>query len=612
MSQYPQYTVPSATELLKLGVGQPSPALMVTAQELLRKCIGGFSSDINLLQYGNKRGFIDFRLAIVDMLATYTTTEFDETKHMEIAKNNVYMTNGVSQAVTTIASLYRKTTNVIYVEDPTYFLALDVFSDLDYEIRTFDLNKLDEINVGDTKCLMYIVPYHQNPTGRCITNEQLKSLKNTCDRNPNMCVLSDETYQMLSFYDKDEKLDNRCLADIHNNIVSVGTFSKIFAPAMRLGWLFSRNTNVFTMLDNSGFIDSGGGVNPIIGETMVNILKTHNAIFGAHLSSVNRTLQNRYNVLADALRKHPEHFEFDEVYGGYFIWVKSKKVSAEILLKIASDNGVTFHVGNRFSKHGNNRDYFRLSYSYYSEDDLKLFSSRLDAIVYKVDRLITHSPVVSTVINSPHSAKQMRRVKVHLLGSTGRLGKLIVECLKTSDTCVLGSCIGRDIDLCDVGKSSNEVIVDVSSPEGTTALLINLMDKKINLPLIIGTTGSLPIDLINKYSNVIICPNFSIGAQMVMSMMDNIVPDYWNTVTILDVHHVGKKDRPSGTAKKLAGKIMGIRYTPEIISLREGDVIGLHEVKFESESELVTIKHEVKNRDVFAKGCLALIDSMFR
>jgi 2-aminoadipate transaminase len=608
MSQYPQYSVPDAKDLLKLGVGQPAPSLLVSAQKLLRHSIGGFSNDLNLLQYGDKRGFFDFRLAIVNMLASYTATSIDLENCIEIAKNNIYMTNGVSQAVTTIASLFRKFTNVIYVEDPTYFLALDVFSDLDYEIRTFDLNKLDEIKLkdGESKCLMYVVPYHQNPTGRCITDEQLKSLKELCDRIPEICVLSDETYQMLSFRSEHKRIFNACLADVHENIVSIGTFSKIFAPAMRLGWLYSKNRYIFKLLDNSGFIDSGGGVNPIIGETITNILNYHGDEFREHLAYVTDTLYNRYIVLADALRKYPEHFEFDEAYGGYFIWVRTNKVSAETLLNIASKHGVSFHVGNRFSKHGNNRDYFRLSYSYYSADDLKMFLPRLDAIVYDIDNRLYSVDILS------HSKRES--VKVHLLGATGRLGNLIVECLKTSERCVLGSCIKRDIDLVGIGENDREIIVDVSSPEGTTMLLTKLMDSKISIPLIIGTTGDLPSELIAKYSKcakVYICPNFSVGAKTVGSMIECVTPKFWDSVTILDVHHVGKKDKPSGTAKKLADKVVTCGYTPNIVSLREGDVIGLHEIKFESESETVTISHNVKNRDVFAKGCLALIDSIF-
>jgi 4-hydroxy-tetrahydrodipicolinate reductase len=211
-----------------------------------------------------------------------------------------------------------------------------------------------------------------------------------------------------------------------------------------------------------------------------------------------------------------------------------------------------------------------------------------------------------------HSKRES--VKVHLLGATGRLGNLIVECLKTSERCVLGSCIKRDIDLVGIGENDREIIVDVSSPEGTTMLLTKLMDSKISIPLIIGTTGDLPSELIAKYSKcakVYICPNFSVGAKTVGSMIECVTPKFWDSVTILDVHHVGKKDKPSGTAKKLADKVVTCGYTPNIVSLREGDVIGLHEIKFESESETVTISHNVKNRDVFAKGCLALIDSIF-
>jgi dihydrodipicolinate reductase len=68
--------------------------------------------------------------------------------------------------------------------------------------------------------------------------------------------------------------------------------------------------------------------------------------------------------------------------------------------------------------------------------------------------------------------------------------------------------------LSDIGKSRLEVIVDVSSPEGTTQLITKLIELNLRIPLIIGTTGDLPNKLINHYSKkatVIVCPNFSIS-----------------------------------------------------------------------------------------------------
>jgi len=101
----------------------------------------------------------------------------------------------------------------------------------------------------------------------------------------------------------------------------------------------------------------------------------------------------------------------------------------------------------------------------------------------------------------------------------------------------------------------------------------------------------------------------SIGVNVVFDAVERIArklgPDY--SVKLEETHHVHKKDKPSGTGKKLASIIKNARPDMsdiDIVSIREGEVIGDHKIMFESEVDTVEIIHKAKTRDIFAKGAL--------
>jgi len=78
-------------------------------------------------------------------------------------------------------------------------------------------------------------------------------------------------------------------------------------------------------------------------------------------------------------------------------------------------------------------------------------------------------------------------------------------------------------------------------------------------------------------------------------------------VTIIEAHHIHKKDAPSGTAKKLAQivKEASKREVSDIKSIREGEIVGDHKVTFESPYDIIELSHSAKTRDILAKGALA-------
>ena len=196
-------------------------------------------------------------------------------------------------------------------------------------------------------------------------------------------------------------------------------------------------------------------------------------------------------------------------------------------------------------------------------------------------------------------------IKVAVHGAHGKLGSRIVSLIEKSQTIrFVGAVTSETIPACDV-------IVDVTSDSGVASLVPRLTRQK----LIVGATGNLPYDELKKYAEktaVYAVPNFSPGLQMLYPLLEQIIskaPEDWKS-QIEEIHHIEKKDSPSGTAKRLSQAFKNRNV--EIISKREGDVIGIHKIIFTNNYEKIEIIHEAFNRDLYADGCLKMIESIMK
>ena len=588
--QFGQYNVKSASEMMMLGVGQPSSDILKLAQQFISYPI----QDTNVLQYGLKQGFESYRKLIKKLLC-----DFSNTKPEEINENNIYMTNGLSHAVFMLASLFRSKFDTIFVEELTYFIMINVFKDLKYNIKTFKMDNLHKLsedlkNYNDG-ALIYVIPYCNNPTGKSLYIDDIIHLAHILPKN---CIcLSDETYQFLQ---SDKSRFNKSLALYSDNIISMGTFSKILVPGVRLGWLYTNlkyeDKNLCSYLDDTGFMDSGGSVNPVMAYQITQNIEKKYTDYIKFINLTKKDLESKQEIILKTLGLYKDYFEVIIPDGGYFVFVKSLKLNSTKLLELANQCGLSFHIGNKFAPNKNYDDWFRLSVSYYSHIDFEMyFDHRIINLINLIDLEIQNSFEVS-------------------LFGYGRLGKLINSKLsdnsKLSESRLKYNILTRNYKQEILG----DIIIDVSRSEGTIELINFLMENKLNKKLIIGTTGHTneQINIIKEYSKknaVIYCPNFSNGIQNLVKMIRSL-DKVWKCANILDIHHIHKKDAPSGTAILLKNELEKLKIQTEINSERNGEVIGTHIITLYGENEKLVLTHEAENRDIFASGCINLINKL--
>lgn len=156
-----------------------------------------------------------------------------------------------------------------------------------------------------------------------------------------------------------------------------------------------------------------------------------------------------------------------------------------------------------------------------------------------------------------------------------------------------------------------EVLIEFTTPEATFLHLKECL--KTRTKMVIGTTG-LSADQIkaikaaSKVIPIVFSSNMSVGVNLFFKVAGEVAKKTGQAykVRIAETHHVHKKDAPSGTAKTLAQvveKITKVKVT-DIQSTREGEVIGDHDIYFESDVDTIVLRHHAKTRDIFVQGSL--------
>jgi 4-hydroxy-tetrahydrodipicolinate reductase len=243
-------------------------------------------------------------------------------------------------------------------------------------------------------------------------------------------------------------------------------------------------------------------------------------------------------------------------------------------------------------------------------------------------------------------------LKVGIIGCAGRMGQMLVRTAAASDRCLVvcgsersgAAVIGKDlglvagIDALGVSVTDDaadlftqaDAVLEFTSPAATVQHA-ELAAKKRKIH-VIGTTGFEPSQLaaLNraaKQTTIVLAPNMSLGVNLLLRMVEQVARALdadWD-IEVVEMHHRGKVDAPSGTALALgraaaAGRgveletvakrgrdgITGARHRGDIgfAALRGGDVVGDHRVVFAGDGERIELTHVATSREIYARGAL--------
>jgi DNA-binding transcriptional MocR family regulator len=278
--------------------------------------------------------------------------------------------------------------DVVIVEEPTYFLAFQMFRDHGLEIRGVPIDAdglvvdalIDEISLlraaGKRIAFVYTIPAFQNPTGLTMSAQRRLDLVTGAADN-DVLIVADEVYHLLRFAPGPMPPSMSAYVD-EGPILSIGTFSKILAPGLRLGWIHGSVDRLAAFAD-SGLILSGGGLNPVTSSLATAMMRM--GWQQEYLEWLRALFAQRSATMIAALRQHmPEWVDYDVPGGGYFVWLRlPPNVDGAALRSLGKEHGVDVRHGAQFSPTGALANHLRLSYAFYDDADIAEGVARLGA-----------------------------------------------------------------------------------------------------------------------------------------------------------------------------------------------------------------------------------------
>ena len=363
-------------DMIEFGAGQPSPGLLPL--ELLREAAASRlgSDDPSYLAYGAEQGDGYFRKT----LAAYLSGHY----RFEVDYNDLFITGGASQGLDLICTLLSRPGDTIFAEEPSYFLALRIFADHGLRVVSLPMDEqgliieaLEQKLAQHSPAFLYTIPTFHNPSSATLPADRRIRLVQL-GRQYNLPIIADEVYHLLGYSADPPPPIASHIAD--SPVISLGSFSKIMAPGLRLGWIHAGAENL-GQFPACGLVDSGGGLNPFTSGIMRSAIEK--GLLHDQLEMLKQTYSRRKKALTGALRENlPDTVHFVEPDGGFFIWLEFPDgVDTAKMQAAARDHKVGFLPGVKFSGQKGLNNFMRLSFAYYDVPELEEGARRLGKVV---------------------------------------------------------------------------------------------------------------------------------------------------------------------------------------------------------------------------------------
>jgi 2-aminoadipate transaminase len=357
---------------INFSVGQPSADLLPLS--LLNAACERFFADAQPfeLNYGERQGDARFREALADFL--------NAAPGCGATPETLMLTGGISQALDYLCSRLTEPGETVFVEDPTYPYSYPIFRDHGLSIvgvpldeHGMDVDALEQLLARHRPKLVYTIPSFHNPTGRSLDAARRARLVELSRRH-GFIIAADEVYQLLHHDMPPPASFGTMISE--GNVVALGTFSKILAPGVRLGWIQASPEPLQRLLAGGAMV-SGGNFNHFGSHVVRQLME--NGKLAAFVAELRERYAERAAAMDAALKKHlAGRLVWRKPAGGYFFWVElPADEDAASFSAAARAAGTGFLPGAVCSAHGGLKHCLRLSFAHYSVADIQDGIARL-------------------------------------------------------------------------------------------------------------------------------------------------------------------------------------------------------------------------------------------
>lgn len=363
-------------EIISFAGGLPAPELF-PLEEMKKVDVAILEKEgRQAVQYGTTEGYVPLREKIAKRMK--------QAFQVDCTAQDLVVTAGSQQCLSLLGQVFLNKDDVVLMESPSYLGAINAFQ-LNFpkfiEVPTDDKGmipeELDKIMASNDRVRMiYVIPDFQNPTGITWPLERRKAFMEVINKY-DVPVLEDDPYGELRY--DGESLPSLKSMDKKGNVIFLGSFSKIFMPGLRLGWMVAQpeildkviklkqaidlQTSSFAQRQASFFID------------MFDL--------DAHVAEIKALYGKRRTLMHESMKKYfPEGVTFTYPEGGLFTWVTLPKgIDAKVLMPKVLAKKVAYVPGSPFYPNGGNENHFRLNYSNMTEERIVEGIKRLGEVL---------------------------------------------------------------------------------------------------------------------------------------------------------------------------------------------------------------------------------------
>lgn len=368
-------------EVISLAGGMPDPTTFPTEElnEVVKQILAKNSACA--LQYSSTEGLTELREFILNWL--------DEAKE-KAGLDNIMITSGSQQGLDLVSKVLLNPGDTLIVELPSYLAALNAFRSYGGEMAGIPMDdegmQIDILEETLTKLkndrkkvkFIYTISNFQNPAGVTMSLARRKKILEVAKKYE-VFILEDNPYDKLRF--EGEPIPSIYSLDNEGYVISLGTFSKILCPGLRLAWILGNNEIIEKLVIMKQATDL---CTTVLNQLIAYEYCCQNDI-DKNIESNVEIYRRKRNGMLEALDKYfPVEVTWTKPQGGFFVFATLPEyIDTGEMFKEAIEENVAYVPGGPFFADGKGQNTMRLSFCFPSVEDIDEGIKRLGKIIKK-------------------------------------------------------------------------------------------------------------------------------------------------------------------------------------------------------------------------------------
>lgn len=339
-----RWTKSSHADPISLGGGLPDPDSL-PADELREELDWVLQNHpAPALRYGGVLGSDELRAALAERQSRLDGIPIEYTQFI--------LTPGGAGGIDTICATFLNPGDVVLVEQPVFAGTIRTIRGHCADVMGISIGEGQDVTAnvrsavaqaeskGARVKLLFLIPDYQNPIGSVLPEAVRRELIDICARH-RILIVEDSTYTEL-YFNAPPPPSLYTLAG-GEGVLKTGTFSKIIATGLRVGWVQAQPMFVDALARM--VFDMGGS--PLLHEAIARFMRSGK--LDLHVEKLRRVYAEKCVAISESLEEHASNWlQFDRPEGGFFLWATCLGMSSEALSQKATDAGVMFPTGSNF------------------------------------------------------------------------------------------------------------------------------------------------------------------------------------------------------------------------------------------------------------------------